>query len=322
MRMNPLMSRAEDLFSSSRVRALRGRKRRENQWDLNWNKTNNKWKQHFHTHTDTLLDRVMRGLADVHHGVEDDRVSGWLHLVSAGDKHSKVNFLFNNKHIRPKAPHFFFLIRTVFWRSYFMKTSMMDLQTSTLTLSFWNMSRNGRKRSWDRATTNRSVKPPRSPIIWCLQKAKVLWRAGVCSPLRRGRRSCGSRWGSSWSLTAAAERNKLGVFTEERQAVWFHDNAMCWTRSCSPAGRHPQTPGRGSCVWWCQPERCWPHVSERNPGQTGIFNKPCLKKSETSDIHLKKHQSEHFSVGLSLGEPISRKWLKNTKRKKWLRAHK
>lgn len=30
-----------------------------------------------------------------------------------------------------------------------MKTSMMDLQTSTLTLSFWNMSRNGRKRSWD-----------------------------------------------------------------------------------------------------------------------------------------------------------------------------
>lgn len=32
--------------------------------------------------------------------------------------------------------------------SYLMKTSMMDLQTSTLTLSFWNMSRNGRKRSW------------------------------------------------------------------------------------------------------------------------------------------------------------------------------
>lgn len=31
--------------------------------------------------------------------------------------------------------------------SYLMKTSMMDLQTSTLTLSFWNMSRNGRKRS-------------------------------------------------------------------------------------------------------------------------------------------------------------------------------
>lgn len=32
--------------------------------------------------------------------------------------------------------------------SYLMKTSMMDLQTSTLTLSFWNMSRNGRNRSW------------------------------------------------------------------------------------------------------------------------------------------------------------------------------
>lgn len=39
-----------------------------------------------------------------------------------------------------------------------MKTSMMDLQTSTLTLSFWNMSRNGRKRSWDRATTDGTVK--------------------------------------------------------------------------------------------------------------------------------------------------------------------
>lgn len=33
--------------------------------------------------------------------------------------------------------------------SHLMKTSMMDLQTSTLTLSFWNMSRNGRKRSWE-----------------------------------------------------------------------------------------------------------------------------------------------------------------------------
>lgn len=33
-----------------------------------------------------LLDRVVHGLADVQHGVEDDRVSGGLHLVSAGDK--------------------------------------------------------------------------------------------------------------------------------------------------------------------------------------------------------------------------------------------
>lgn len=32
--------------------------------------------------------------------------------------------------------------------SYLMKTSMMDLHTSTLTPSFWNMSRNGKKRSW------------------------------------------------------------------------------------------------------------------------------------------------------------------------------
>lgn len=37
-----------------------------------------------------LLDGVVQGLADVHHGVEDDRVSGWLHLVSAGDKQSHL----------------------------------------------------------------------------------------------------------------------------------------------------------------------------------------------------------------------------------------
>lgn len=28
----------------------------------------------------------MHGLADVQHGVEDDRIFGGLHLVSAGDK--------------------------------------------------------------------------------------------------------------------------------------------------------------------------------------------------------------------------------------------
>lgn len=32
----------------------------------------------------------MHGLADVHHGVEDDRVPGWLHLVSAVDKHPQT----------------------------------------------------------------------------------------------------------------------------------------------------------------------------------------------------------------------------------------
>lgn len=39
-----------------------------------------------------------------------------------------------------------------------MKTSMMDLQTSTLTLSFWNMSKNGRKRSWETETLGNIVK--------------------------------------------------------------------------------------------------------------------------------------------------------------------
>lgn len=45
-----------------------------------------KTRTHKHTQTNTLLDRVVHGLADVQHGVEDDRVFGGLHLVSAGDK--------------------------------------------------------------------------------------------------------------------------------------------------------------------------------------------------------------------------------------------
>lgn len=96
MRMNPLMSRAEDLFSSSRVRALRGGERRGKSATFKFKQDKIRSENSTFTHTDALLDRVMHGLADVHHGVEDDRVSGWLHLVSAGDKHSKVNFLFNN----------------------------------------------------------------------------------------------------------------------------------------------------------------------------------------------------------------------------------
>lgn len=155
-----------------------------------------------------------------------------------------------------------------------MKTSMMDLQTSTLTLSFWNMSRNGRKRSWERPTTDRTVKASQVIYHWLYEVSRKSGHAGGRSPLRRGQRSCGSRWGSSWSLTAAAQQNKQ-CFYRGATSLWFHDDAIGWTRSCSPAGRHPQTPGRGSCVWWCQPERCWPHVSERNPDQRGKFNKPC-----------------------------------------------
>lgn len=37
------------------------------------------------------------------------------------------------------------------------------------------------------------------PTTWCIWKVFKLYL-----PLRRGWRSCGSRWGSSWSLTAAA----------------------------------------------------------------------------------------------------------------------
>lgn len=49
---------------------------------------------------------------------------------------------------------------------------MMDLQTSTLTLSFWNMSRNGRKRSWrdggKKATMKNTLEPSfnKKSIVW------------------------------------------------------------------------------------------------------------------------------------------------------------
>lgn len=89
-RMNPLMSSAEDLFSSSRVRALPSREKviyetltssGRAQQSLEVTRVTLS-----RTHTDALLDGVVHGLADVHHGVEDDRVSGWLRLVSARDK--------------------------------------------------------------------------------------------------------------------------------------------------------------------------------------------------------------------------------------------
>jgi len=66
-----------------------------------------------------------------------------------------------------------------------MKISMMDRHTSTLTLSFWNMSRNGRKRSCGRQDEKASYfRPPGSVYIW---------KAAVGSPWRRGWRSRGSR---------------------------------------------------------------------------------------------------------------------------------
>lgn len=89
--MNPLMSRAEDLFSSSRVRALPSREKAISQRPAVIGNTTSD--TNTLSHTDSLLDRVVHGLADVHHGIEDDRVSGWLHLVSAGDRktsHMKI----------------------------------------------------------------------------------------------------------------------------------------------------------------------------------------------------------------------------------------
>lgn len=56
------------------------------------------------------------------------------------------------------------------------KTSIMDLQTSTLTLSFWNMSRNGRKRSW-----RDGKKKQHGRILWSYlltRKHLIVWGHG------------------------------------------------------------------------------------------------------------------------------------------------
>lgn len=136
---------------------------------------------HMHTHMHTrrycILDRVVHCLADVQHGVKDDRVSGWFHLMSAGNKQcnadisvliipfrSKLNLGFNVLQRTEEGVDGVGYWRQESWRSsvlksltlivsHLMKTSMIDLQTSTLTLSFWNMSRNGRKRSCETKTS-------------------------------------------------------------------------------------------------------------------------------------------------------------------------
>lgn len=72
-----MMSRARDLFSSSRVRALGEQKGGGLKYGT---------PAGVHTPTGGLLDGIVHGFADVQHGVEDDGVPGQLHLVPAGDK--------------------------------------------------------------------------------------------------------------------------------------------------------------------------------------------------------------------------------------------
>lgn len=96
--------------------------------------------------------------------------------------------------------------------SYLMKTSMMDLQTSTLTLSFWNMSRKGRNRSC-RTEKSKSWKCSSTDctgITVCSSSCRN-------SPWRRGRRSRGGKLGSSWSPTAATRRTDTRQLLQSRK---------------------------------------------------------------------------------------------------------
>lgn len=66
MRMKPMMSRAKDLFSSSSVRALRNREQAGAQnFKIPQNKSRINLEKLEITHADTLLDRIVHGLADV-----------------------------------------------------------------------------------------------------------------------------------------------------------------------------------------------------------------------------------------------------------------
>lgn len=83
MRMKPMINSDKDLFSSSRVRELQGR--------------GQSFRSHSfaqtcpHTCIKALLDRVVHGLADVQHGVENDGVLRQLRLVPAPDKHERTD---------------------------------------------------------------------------------------------------------------------------------------------------------------------------------------------------------------------------------------
>lgn len=112
---------------------------------------------------------------------------------------------YNSTHIYSLSYSFLclFIIRVdpcLKWKTCLMKTSMMDLQTSTLTLSFWNMSKKGRNFSW-RVRVQKCVKHE-TRLFRCNSQEQSEER----SPWRRGQRSCESRWGSSSSLTATTGR--------------------------------------------------------------------------------------------------------------------
>lgn len=136
MRMKPMISRAKDLFSSSRVRALQDKEK---------NKcvtAQTQLKRLYNTHkripylTESCMVLQMCSMAL--------RITGSLvsstWCLKAGEQ-SRTSI----QNINVSATTLNNL--TTLMNSYLMKTSMMDLQTSTLTLSFWNMSRNGRNRS-------------------------------------------------------------------------------------------------------------------------------------------------------------------------------
>lgn len=92
-----------------------------------------------------------------------------------------------------------------------------------------------------------------------------VWGRGLgFSPLRRGQRSCGSRWGSSWLLTAAAE---------QKQTTWGGTKLQFLTKCVSWWAAHLRISFLKRSVWG----HVFDDVSQNGVGFTFLEAKENLK---------------------------------------------
>ena len=101
-----------------------------------------------------LLDRVVHGFTNKHDGINYHRIVCWLLLISKKKKgmYGKISMVLrnfqvnginsNNNRLEQREKE----EKSI--GTHFTNTSMMFLQTSTLTDSFWNMSMNGKNLSY------------------------------------------------------------------------------------------------------------------------------------------------------------------------------
>lgn len=144
---------------------------------------------HFRSKWD-LLNRVMHGFADVQHGVENDRIPGDLQLVSTGNRKtrfSQIRWLCQLKQLTKSD-------RLTWWRPPWWICRPPPSRCPSGTC---------------RETAGSAPEEQRREKLSNTMKTKgtaVLSWVSNHWPWRRGRKSRGSRWGSSGSLTGAVCR--------------------------------------------------------------------------------------------------------------------